>query len=234
MKNLFIIFPLLILINSCKSVKHEEDFPENFNDKLYFQLDEKFVDEIIPKLKDSHLKFLDQEKQSYLSKGLNDPNYLKSIEWDYDSFEINNNDEFLKEQIKSIIALRGKHLKIEKLYLFKLHYSGEQIIEYDFVVIEERIPSVQIYYFYLPNSRTKTEKLPIQKVLYDDHGVTESFVDNLRFSFENIQKMDLSARFSVYKITANGPNKYSVETHIVRDMLSSENYFLEKLYKLKQ
>ena len=89
MKNLFIIFPLLILINSCKSVKHEEDFPENFNDKLYFQLDEKFVDEIIPKLKDSHLKFLDLEKQSYLSKGLNEPNYLKSIEWDYNSFEVN-------------------------------------------------------------------------------------------------------------------------------------------------
>ena len=148
MKSLFIIFPLLILINSCKSVKHEEGFPENFNDKLYFQLDEKFVDEIIPKLKDSHLKFLDQEKQSYLSKELNDPNYLKSIEWDYNSFEVNKNDEFLKEQIKSIIALRGKHLKIEKLYLFKLYYSGEQIIEYDFVVLEERIPSVQIYYFY--------------------------------------------------------------------------------------
>ena len=45
--------------------------------------------------------------------------------------------------------------------------------------------------------------------------------------------MDLSARFSVYKITANGPNKYSVETHIVRDMLSSENFFLEKTIQTK-
>ena len=50
---------------------------ENFNDKLYFQLDEKFVDEIIPKLKDSHLKFLDQEKQSYLSKRIKRPKLSK-------------------------------------------------------------------------------------------------------------------------------------------------------------